>query len=156
MKNKTCNVIELLEQINNKKKELKLLNQKYKAAFAEVCKSWAEQTKSAFPNLQPCNIGEHVGVDVSLKGRIYNIFISDSGQKMYSMFCLDRKNQDNFSLNIQEIMDENDLEKLKAVFNKYLNEHEIYSHTNGFFIKFKKENYQEAFNFFLELVRTFA
>lgn len=158
MKNKTCNVIELLEQINNKKKELKLLNQKYKAAFADICKSWVEQTKSAFPNLQPCNIDERVGVDVCLNGRIYNIFISDSGYRLFCMFSLDRKDHDTFSLDITKIMDKKDSEKLKVFFDSYSIEHKakIYYHNHGYFIYFKRENYQEAFKFFLELVRTFV
>ena len=59
-------LIELLNRINNTKKELKQLNKEYKAAFADVCKSWVEQTRSLFPNLQPCDIGEYVGVDIVL------------------------------------------------------------------------------------------
>ena len=42
-------LIELLNKIDNTKKELKQLNKEYKAAFADICKSWVEQTKSQYP-----------------------------------------------------------------------------------------------------------
>ena len=158
MKNKTYNLEELLMQINQKKKELKLLNEKFKASFDAVAKSWKEEINAQFPQLQPCNIGEYVGVDVNLNGQSYNIFISESRQKLYCMFSLDQKNHENFTMNIRKIMDDPDFEKLKDVFNNYISEHKkrVGSDSQGFFVNFRKEDYQEAFNFFLEVVKVFA
>ena len=119
-------LIELLNKIDNTKNELKQLNKEYKTAFADVCKSWVEQTKSLFPHLQPCNIGEYVGVDIVYDGKVYNLFISEDNQKYYCMFCFDRKDKSNYEL------------------------------SQGYFKIFKKEKYDEAFDFFLKAVNTFT
>ena len=55
-------------------------------------------------------------------------------------------------------MKEADFEKLKQVFNSYLEQHNESAHfnTQAYYVKFKKEQYEEAFQFFLEVVKTFV
>ena len=143
-------LIELLNKIDNTKKELKQLNKEYKAAFADICKSWMEQTKSLFPNLQPCDIGEYVGVDIVYDGKVYNLFISEDKQKYYCMFCFDRKDKSNYELSFKEVGTE-----LKYMASRLFDSHSYFT-TQGYFKNFKKENYDEAFDFFLKAVKTFA
>ena len=143
-------LIELLNRINNTKKELKQLNKEYKAAFADVCKSWVEQTRSLFPNLQPCDIGEYVGVDIVYDGKVYNLFISEDNQKYYCMFCFDRKDKSNYELSFKEVSAE-----LKYIVS-HIFDSRSYLTTQGYFKIFKKENYDEAFDFFLKAVNTFS
>ena len=143
-------LIELLNKIDNTKKELKQLNKEYKAAFADICKSWVEQTKSQFPHLQPCNIGEYVGVDVVYDGKVYNLFISEDNQKYYCMFCFDRKDKSNYELSFKEVSAE-----LKYIVS-HIFDSRSYLTTQGYFKIFKKENYDEAFDFFLKAVNTFT
>ena len=143
-------LIELLNRIDNTKKELKQLNKEYKAAFADVCKSWVEQTKSLFPNLQPCDIGEFVGVDIVYDGKVYNLFISEDKQKYYCMFCFDRKNKGNYELYFKEVGSE-----LKYIVSRIFDSQSYFT-TQGYFKNFKKENYDEAFDFFLKAVNTFT
>ena len=63
------NLVNLLSKIDQKQKELKQLKKEYKTAFSAISKSWKEQVSSTYPNLQPCNIGESVGLDVVYEGR---------------------------------------------------------------------------------------
>lgn len=143
-------LIELLNRIDNTKKELKQLNKEYKAAFADVCKSWLEQTKSLFPNLQPCDIGEFVGVDIVYDGKVYNLFISEDKQKYYCIFCFDRKDKNNYELSFKEVSAE-----LKFIVSRIFDSQSYFT-TQGYFKNFKKENYDEAFDFFLKAVKAFA
>ena len=61
--------------------------------------------RKQFPQLEPCEIGEYVGVNLALKGVVYNIFISSYKQKIYCAFCCDRNNKERDKLNIKEDMD---------------------------------------------------
>lgn len=79
----------LLKQIEQKKMELKHLKKKYETAFETVAASWREKTKAMFPQLETCNIGEYVGVDVNIKGQVYNICLLEDSQKISCMFSLD-------------------------------------------------------------------
>lgn len=74
-------VVDLLGKINQKKKELKQLKKDYKKAFNAIAFSWKEEVNTLFPQLKPCDIGELVGVDVPLNGKVYNIFISEGSGK---------------------------------------------------------------------------
>lgn len=150
--------IELWSKIIQKKKELKQLKKRYNDVFYAIVGSWKEDVKNKFPQLEPCDIGEYVGVNVTLKGIVYNIFISEDRQKMYCMFCLDRKNKDRREQNIKEIMDQADFEKLKQIFDSYLKENKAiaYEYAQGMFVKFKMEQLNAAYEFFLNIVRAFA
>ena len=61
-------LVDLQSKIDQKSKELKQLRKEYETYFSAICKSWREQTNTMFPNLQPCNIGEYVGVDIIYEG----------------------------------------------------------------------------------------
>ena len=151
-------LVELLEKIDQKQKELKKLKEDYKKAINAIALSWKEEVNTLFPQLKPCNIGEYVGVDVPLNGKVYNIFISEGSGKLECMFSLDRKDKKNYPLIIKDVMKDADFEKLKRVFNSYLEQHNesAYSNHQAYYIKLKKVQYEEAFQFFLELVKTFA
>ena len=151
-------LVGLLEKIDQKQKELKKLRADYKKAFNTIALSWKEEVSTLFPQLKPCNIDEYVGVDVPLNGKVYNIFISEGSGKLECMFSLDRKDKKNYPLIIKDVMKEADFEKLKRVFNSYLDQHieYVYSNHQAYYIKFKKVQYEEACQFFLEIVRTFA
>ena len=86
-------VVDLLGKINQKKKELKQLKKNLQNAFNDIADMWKKESMIRFPQLPPCNIGEYVGVDLILKDKVYNVFISESGQKLYCMFGFDRKNK---------------------------------------------------------------
>ena len=75
-------LVDLQSKIDQKSKELKQLRKEYETYFSAICKSWREQTNTMFPNLQPCNIGEYVGVDIIYEGKIYNLFITKEKKKM--------------------------------------------------------------------------
>ena len=150
--------IELWGKIIQKKKELKQLKKRYNDVFYAIIESWKEDVKNQFPQLEPCDIGEYVGVNVTLKGIVYNIFISEDKQKLYCMFSLDRKDKANYELNIREVMDKTDFDKLKQVFNCYLNENKAvaYEYSQGMYVKFKMEQLNAAYEFFLNIVRAFV
>lgn len=150
--------IELLCKIDQKSKELKLLKKLYNDAVYTIVDSWKEDVKNQFPQLKPCEIGEYVGVDIALKGKVYSIFISEDKQKLYCMFSLNPKDKANYEKMIREVMDSADFEKLKKVFNCYLNENKAvaYESTQGFYVKFKKDQFNAAYEFFINLVRTFV
>ena len=67
-------LVDLQSKIDQKSKELKQLRKEYETYFSAICKSWREQTNTMFPNLQPCNIGEYVGVDIIYEGKIYDSY----------------------------------------------------------------------------------
>ena len=119
---------------------------------------WKEETAAQFPQLTPCNIGEYVGVDITIKDKVYNIFISEDKQKLYCMFSLDRKNKEYYDLSIKDAMDDADFEKLQAVVNDYItkNNKQACSVGSGYYVEFEQEQYEDAFLFYLELVRTFV
>ena len=96
-------VVNLIDKIDKKKKELKQLKKDLQKAFNDISNVWKEKSSRQFPQLSPCNIGEYVGVDITIKGKVYNIFISEYNQKLYCMFCLDRndKNYSNLPLKKQ-------------------------------------------------------
>ena len=161
MENKTTKmnkVANLLEKIDKKTKELKQLKKNLQNAFNDIPKNWKEESAMLFPQLKPCDIGEYVGVDVNIKGKVYNIFISEERQKLYCMFSLDRKNKEYDRLSIKDAMDQVDFEKLKITVNEYLHQHnkKVCSTDVGYYVEFKKGQYDDAFQFYLEIVRTFV
>ena len=150
-------LIDLINQIDQKKQELKQLKKDYNAAFNEVTNSWRKEIKSLYPQLNSCNIGEYVGVDVTLNGKVYNIFISENRQKLYCMFSLDRKDKNTALLKLQNEMNKEDLEKLKLIFcNPSLRKGTSYSSHNSMFVYFKKEEYDKAYQFFLKVLSEFS
>ena len=150
-------VVNLIEKIDKKKKELKQLKKDLQKAFNVISSNWKEKSAIQFPQLSPCNIGEYVGVDITINGKVYNIFISENRQKLYCMFSLDRKNKEYYGMSIKETMDNADFEKLQVVVNDYIaqNNKQVCSIGSGFFVEFEKEQYEDAFLFYFELVRTF-
>lgn len=151
-------VVDLLDKINKKKKELKQLKKELHTAFNAIADMWKKESKLRFPQLSPCNIGEYVGVDLIIKDRVYNIFISESGQKLYCMFSFDRKDKSTYSLNIRTDMDKNSHEKLKQFINDYLGQHKnhVWYNASGYYVRFEKEQYEDAFLYYLDLVSTFV
>ena len=151
-------VVNLIDKIDKKKKELKQLKQDLQKAFNDISNVWKEESAKQFPQLNPCNVGEYVGVDITIKGEVYNIFISEYGQKLYCMFCLDRKDKNNSNLPLKKAMDHADFDKLSAIVNDYLNQNDekVYSTGDGYFVRFKKEQYDDAFLLYLDIVRTFV
>ncbi len=117
---KRSKVISLIEKIDKKKNELKKLRKDLQNAFKEISNKWKKESATRFPLLNPCNIGEYVGVDITIKDVVYNIFISEHNQKLFCMFSLDRKNKEYSSLSIKKTMDDADFETLKTFINNYL------------------------------------
>lgn len=160
MKNmvKKENVVNLIEKIDKKKKELKQLKRDLQKEFNDISNMWKEETAAQFPQLPSCNVGEYVGVDITIKGKVYNIFISEDKQKLYCMFSLDRKNKAYYDLAIKDAMDDADFEKLQVVVNDYItqNNKQVCSVGSGYYVVFGKEQYDDAFLFYLDLVRTFV
>ena len=113
-------VVNLIEKIDKKKKELKQLKKDLQKAFNVISSNWKEKSAIQFPQLSPCNIGEYVGVDITINGKVYNIFISENRQKLYCMFSLDRKNKEYYGMSIKETMDNADFEKFQVVVNDYI------------------------------------
>ena len=150
-------VVNLIEKIDKKKKELKQLKKDLQKAFNVISSNWKEKSAIQFPQLSPCNIGEYVGVDITINGKVYNIFISENRQKLNCMFSLDRKNKECYDLSIKDAMDIADFEKLQAVVNDYVTQSnkQVCSVDSGYFVEFGKEQYEDAFLFYFELVRTF-
>lgn len=150
-------LLNLLNQINQKNQELKQLKKDYKTAFNEVTNSWRKEIKSLYPQLKSCNIGEYVGMDVTLNGKVYNIFISEHRQKLFCMFSLDRKDKNTALLKLQNEMNKEDLEKLKLIFcDSILSKGTSYSIHNSMFVYFKKEEFDKAYQFFLKVLSEFA
>lgn len=119
---------------------------------------YLKESSRQFPQLSPCNIGEYVGVDITIKGKVYNIFISEYNQKLYCMFCLDRNDKNYSNLPLKKAMDQPDFDKLSAVVNDYLNQYDekVCSTGDGYFVRFEKGQYDDAFLFYLDVVRTFV
>jgi hypothetical protein len=151
-------VVNLIEKIDKKKKELKQLKKDLQKAFNDISNVWKEESSRQFPQLSPCNIGEYVGVDITIKGKVYNIFISEYNQKLYCMFCLDRNDKNYSNLPLKKAMDQPDFDKLSAVVNDYLNQYDekVCSTGDGYFVRFEKGQYDDAFLFYLDVVRTFV
>ena len=151
-------VVDLLGKINQKKKELKQLKKNLQNAFNDIADMWKKESMIRFPQLLPCNIGEYVGVDLILKDKVYNVFISESGQKLYCMFSFDRKNKSICNLNIRTEMDKDSHKKLVQFINDYLDLHkkQVWSNASGYYVRFDKEQYEDAFLFYLSLVSTFV
>ena len=55
-------------------------------------------------------------------------------------------------------MDQPDFDKLSAVVNDYLNQYDekVCSTGDGYFVRFEKAQYDDAFLFYLDVVRTFV
>ena len=151
-------VVNLIEKIDKKKKELKQLKKDLQKAFNDISNVWKEESSRQFPQLSPCNIGEYVGVDITIKGKVYNIFISEYNQKLYCMFCLDRNDKNYSNLPLKKAMDQPDFDKLSAVVNDYLNQYDekVCSTGDGYLVRFEKGQYDDAFLFYLDVVRTFV
>ena len=143
----------LLKQIEQKKKELKQLKKEYETTFDAVAAEWREETKAMFPQLETCNIGEYVGVDVTINGQVYNICLLEDSQIISCMFSLDRKDKDNITKCID--LSKPKFEELKTVCNLHLEKNKKQATINAhrFKIPFSKENYDEAFQFFIEVVK---
>lgn len=151
-------VVNLIEKIDKKKKELMQMKKDLQKAFNDISNVWKEESSRQFPQLSPCNIGEYVGVDITIKGKVYNIFISEYNQKLYCMFCLDRNDKNYSNLPLKKAMDQPDFDKLSAVVNDYLNQYDekVCSTGDGYFVRFEKGQYDDAFLFYLDVVRTFV
>ncbi len=154
---KRSKVFSLIEKIDKKKNELKKLRKDLQNAFKEISDKWKKESTTRFPLLNPCNIGEYVGVDITIKDVVYNIFISEHNQKLFCMFSFDRKNKEYNSMSIKKTMDDADFESLKIFINNYLskNNKEICSVGDGYLIEFKKEQYDEVFHLYLDIVSMF-
>lgn len=154
-------LLDLLKQIEQKKKELKQLKKEYETAFDAVAASWREETKAMFPQLETCNIGEYVGVDVAINGEVYNICLLEDRQKISCMFSLDRKDRKYCGTNIKQfqkyVLKKEDAYNcyLKEVCENYMREHHgtLYDYDVNYTIFFSKENYNDAFKFFIEVVK---
>lgn len=145
----------LQKEIDQKQKELKRLRDEYETVFSDISKSWWKQVNTFFPNLQPCNIGEYVGVDVVYEGRTYNLFIAKERQKLICMFSYDRKDRSTYDLTLKDAGKEL-VDKLNALFTEkpaYKSSRFYTGH--GYYKNFKKEDFEDAFNFFLEVVNAF-
>ena len=144
---------DLLMQIEQKKKELKQLKKEYETTFDAVAAEWREETKAMFPQLETCNIGEYVGVDVTINGQVYNICLLEDSQKISCMFSLDCKDKDNFTRCID--LSKPEFKELKEACNSYLEKEKKQATINAhrFKIPFNKENFDEAFKFFIEVVK---
>ena len=151
-------VVDLLGKINQKKKELKQLKKNLQNVFNNIADMWKKESMIRFPQLPTCNIDEYVGVDLVIKDKVYNVFISESGQKLYCMFSFDRKDKSTCNLNIRTEMDKDSHEKLVQFINDYLDQHpkQVWSNASGYYVKFDKEQYEDAFQFYLGLVSTFV
>ena len=161
MENKTVKmnkVANLLEKIDKKTKEIKQLKKNLQNAFNEISKNWKEESAMQFPQLKPCDIDEYVGVNVTIKDKVYNIFISEYRRKLYCMFSLDRKNKEYYNVFLKDAMDQADFDKLRVIVNDYLNQHEkkVTSTGTGYYVEFEKDQYDDAFQLYLEIVRTFV
>ena len=144
---------DLLKQIEQKKKELKELKKEYETAFDAVAASWRKETKAMFPQLEACNIGEYVGVDVAINGEVYNICLLKDSQKISCMFSLDCKDRDSFQKSLD--LSKPEFEELKNVCNEHLEKNKKQATINAhrFKIPFRKEDYNDAFKFFIEVVK---
>lgn len=151
-------VVNLIEKIDKKNDELKQLKKDLRKAFSDISNMWKLETAKLFPQLPPCDLGEYVGVDITINGKVYNIFISENRQKLYCMFSLDRKNKEYYGMSIKETMGNADFEKLQVVVNDYTtqNNKQVCSVGYGYFVEFEKVQYDDAFLFYLELVRIFV
>lgn len=149
------NLVNLLSKIDQKQKELKQLKKEYKTAFSAVSKSWKEQVSSTYPNLQPCGIDEFVGVDIVFDGKTYNVFISEDSGKLYCMFCYDRRDRSTYRLTLKESEQEL-VDKLNILFFDNPKEKASVYTGHGVYKKFKKEDYDKAFDFFLKVVNAFT
>ena len=151
-------VVKIIERIDKKKKELKQLKKDLQKAFNDISNMWKEESAAQFPQFTPCNIGEYVGVDITIKSKVFNIFISENRAKLYCMFSLDLKIKEFYNLSIKDAMDNEDFEKLQAVVNNYIarSNKQVCSVGSGYFVEFEKEQYEDAFLFYLELIRTFV
>jgi transcriptional regulator of heat shock response len=150
-------VANLIEKIDKKKKELQLLRKSLQKAFNDISAYWKEESAIQFPQLTPCNIGELVGVDVTVKGRVYNVFVSEYHQQLYCMFCLDRKDDENRGLSLKKAMEHADLDKISVIVNDYLsqNNQKVGQAGDGYFVKFPKKQYEATFLFYMSIVRIF-
>lgn len=150
-------VVSLIGKIDKKKIELKQLKKELQKAFDEISNRWKEESALQFPQYPSCNLGEYVGVDITLKERVYNIFISEYKQRLYCMFCLDRKDKKNSNIPLKKAMDQADFDTLKLVVNDYLarSEEKVCSTVDGYYVLFEKEQYEDAFLFYLEIVKSF-
>ena len=151
----------LLKKIEQKKKELKQLKKEYETTFDAVAASWREKTKAMFPQLETCNIGEYVGVDVAINGDVYNIYISKEKQKLVCVFSLNLKDTKYCATNTKQfrkfVLKKEDAYNcyLKEVYESYMREHHEKLHDCGIFytIYFSNVNYDDAFKFFIEVVK---
>ena len=149
------NLVNLLSKIGQKQKELKQLKKEYKKVFSAISKSWKEQVSSTYPNLQPCGIDEYVGVDIVYEGRTYNIFIANWREKLYCMFSHNQKDKSTYRLTLKEAGKEL-VDKLNYFyFDNPEEKNSVYTGHNVF-KKFKKEDYDKAFDFFLKVVNAFT
>lgn len=73
------------------------------------------------------------------------------------MFCLDRKDKKNSNIPLKKAMDQADFDTLKLVVNDYLaqSEEKVCSTVDGYYLLFEKEQYEDAFLFYLEIVKSF-
>lgn len=151
-------VVNLIEKIDKKKMELKQLKKELRTAFYVISNMWKEKSAKQFPQLSPCNIDEYVGVDITIKEQVYNVFISETGQKLFCMFSFDHKDKSTYDKIIKTDMDGESYEKLKQFINDYLDQHKkyVWSNASGYYVKFEKEQYEEAFLFYLDLVCIFV
>lgn len=149
-------LVELQSKIDQKSKELQQLRKEYETYFSAICKSWQEQTNSMFPNLQPCNIGEYVGVDVIYEGKTYNLYITKERQKLSCVFSHNRKDRSTYDLTLKDAGKEL-VDKLNALFCEYPAYHSSCVYVgHGFYKNFKKEDFEDAFNFFVEVAKSFT
>ena len=151
-------VANLIEKIDKKNKELKLLKKNLQNAFNAIAEMWKKESAMRYPQLNPCYIGEYVGVDLIIKDKVYNVFISESGQKLYCMFSFDRKDKSTYSMNIRTDMDKDSHKKLEQYINDYLDQHKkrVWFNAYGYYVKFDKKQYEDVFQFYLDLVGTFV
>lgn len=160
--------VDLQMTIDKKEKELKKLKVQDEVAFRSVVESWIEDTKRLFPKLnllvqKPLEIkGNLVGVIVPFNGKKYEIRICKRKHDLLSLsFHLHSKNgfslRDPYNLdhfnrvkNIAPL----DIKNLIKVHNYgQIYETFIYFNDDDFDLFFRKADYKEVFQLFIEVVR---
>ena len=161
------NLADLQISIDQKENEVK---KQYEVAFEGVVKNWIEETKKLFPMLNLYNqdklayevIRTYVGVIIPFNGKKYDIRICEGKHNLLSLsFHLHNKDsfyvRDPYDLrhyNPKKEIAPLDIKNLIKVHNYgQIYETFIYFNDDDFDLFFRKEDYNEVFQLFLEVVR---
>lgn len=161
-------LVDLQMSIDKKEKELKKLKVQYEVSFGSVVESWIEETKRLFPKLKllvqmPLEIQRnYVGVRVPFNGKKYEIRICEREHDLLSLsFHLHSKDSfhlhDPFGLehyNREKNIAPLDIKNLIKVHNYgQIYETFIYFNDDDFDLFFRKADYKEVFQLFIEVVK---